>query len=349
MRDYSRDLDDALALAADLMVSVMGHVLGGKYGPDWFEKELRPRMIRGEAPGAGSRYGAFVREHGERFGPEQMDITVSAAVLLYDEKYADLTRAYGDRGADAINALREARNDAAHAAELTARERLALTAVLFGQTALAASAFGLARFDSALDGRIDDFAHRLTSGSGWVSERPAQPFERQILQCAELVEKGRASEAIRLCTELAGQNYAPAMLFLARLYCGGDVRPDYPRALKWLKRAEKAGSAEAGALRARLSEFIDRLDRAKKGDAGALFAVGRAFETGELVEKNLQKAYEYYGRAIRAGSTLAKSYVADRCEERDLDAVHLMARLGDPEARRLLGSLSGQAGKKGRK
>ncbi len=351
MRDYSRELDDALALAADLFVSVMGHMLGGEYGPDWFEKELRPRMLKGDAPGVGSRYSAFVREHGEGFGPGQMDITVSAAVLLYDEKYADLTRAYGDRGVDALNALREARNDMAHAAELTSRERLALTAVLFGQTALAASAFGLARFDRDLDERIDDFAHRLTGGDGWVSQRPAQPYDRQMLQCAELVEKGRAPDAVRLCTELAGQEYVPAMLFLARLYCGGAVRPDYPRALKWLSRAEKAGSAEAGALRARLRELMGRLERAKRGDAGALFSVGRAFETGDLVEKNQQKAYEYYGRAIRAGSALAKSYVAGRCEERDLDAVHLMARLGDPEASRLLSSLSGdrQTGKKGRK
>lgn len=348
MRDFSRELDDALALAASLFVSVMEYLLGKEYGPYWFEKELRPHMQRGDSSNTGSRYNAFIREHGENFSPDQMDITVSAAVLLYDERYVGLTRAYGDSGMDALNALREARNDAAHAADLTPRERLALAAVLFGQTVLAASAFGVAQFDHVLDERIDDFAHRLVGDGDWVPQRGEQPYSRQLLEAAELVARGRAVEAAQLCTELAEQNCTPAMLFLARMYCGGAVKPDYSLALAWLSRAEQRGDTEAGALRARLRDFMDKLERARSGDASAMFAVGRAYEAGGLVEKNQQKAYDYYGRAILAGSALAQSYVDARYAEKDLDAVHLKARLGDAGAARVLRRLYSRKRQKGK-
>ncbi len=347
MKDFSHELDNALALATDLFGSVMERLLGEKYGPRWFEEELRPRMLRGEGERTGGRYSGFVREHGENFTPDTMDITICASVLLYDEKYAGLTQAFGDNGVDALNALRKARNDAAHAAELSPRDRLALTAVLFGHTALAASAFSLADFNRALDGRIADLACRFGGEGPGASARRADPFEGQMTRAAELAAQSRLSEAIGLCTELAGQKYAPAMLFLARLYRDGTVTPDYPRALGWLRRAEKAGCVEAGPLRKALREFIRQLEKARAGDAGALFSVGRAFETGELVEKNQQKAYQYYGRAIEAGSALAQSYIDARFAEKDLDAVHLKAQLGDAEARKQL-EQAAERGRKGR-
>lgn len=334
MRDFARELDDALALAADLLGSVMAHLMEKEYGPHWFEKELRPRMLRGEGERTGGRYSAFVREHGEVFAPEDMDVTVCASVLLNDEKYMPLARAYGDRAVDALEGLRAARNDVSHASQLTWRERLALAGILFGNMALCASAFSLRRFDSALDEQLDRFAEKLTGGPGPGARD--DPYERQLVHIRTLVSQGQERKAVQLCTELAENRHVPAMLYLARMYCDGTVTPDYPRALGWLNRAAKAGSDEAAVLRVRLRELMEQLSRAKTGDAAALFSLGRAFETGDLVEKNQHKAYEYYHRAIEAGSLLAESYVQGRFEEHDMDAVYLKARLGDKEAQKLL-------------
>ena len=341
MRDFSRELNEALALGADVLCSVAEHLLRGRYGPNWFEGELRPRMVGGASrrgDRTAAKYAAFVRENGENFTPEQMDITVCASILLYDERYAPLAEAYGDRAIGAVNALRETRNDAAHAADLSPRERLGLAATVFGSTVAAASAFELAAFDKPLDCRIDEFA-RLFAPDAEEEELADDPFRRQLRQAHRLIASGDVQNALALCTELAGQDSVGAMLLLARLYRDGTVTPDYPRALYWLDRAAGEGSGQAEETRARLRAFMDELSRAQEGDASALFAVGQAYESGELIEKNQQKAYACYGRAIDAGSLLARHYVDARCAERDLDAVALKASRGDAGAAKLLKSL----------
>ena len=79
-----------------------------------------------------------------------------------------------------------------------------------------------------------------------------------------------------------GEPYATFILGAYHNYGIGGVLKSFEEALKYIKAA---------------AEF---------GHSGALFDLGKFYEIGKGVEKNLNKAYEYYSKAAELGNVRAK-------------------------------------------
>ena len=88
-----------------------------------------------------------------------------------------------------------------------------------------------------------------------------------------------------------GEPYATFILGAYHNYGIGGVLKSFEEALKYIKAA---------------AEF---------GHSGALFDLGKFYEIGKGVEKDLNKAYEYYSRAAKIGNVRAKNKIDEMQEE----------------------------------
>lgn len=66
--------------------------------------------------------------------------------------------------------------------------------------------------------------------------------------------------------------------------------------------------------------FKDNLKRAEAGDANSQFIVGHRYEIGVGTEKNMAKAFEWYGKAAQKGHPLAMLKTESRNEEADKES-----------------------------
>ena len=66
--------------------------------------------------------------------------------------------------------------------------------------------------------------------------------------------------------------------------------------------------------------FMDNLKRAEAGDANSQFIVGHRYEIGVGTEKNMAKAFEWYGKAAQKGHPLALLKTEARNEDADKES-----------------------------
>lgn len=78
----------------------------------------------------------------------------------------------------------------------------------------------------------------------------------------------------------------------------GDSRPSSSQA--WQQPQAQAPPQSAAKAP---SEFDETLEKAKSGDAAAMYRAGRMYATGQGVEKDYVEAFNWYKRAAKAGNT----------------------------------------------
>ncbi|MCC6715363.1 MAG: sel1 repeat family protein [Gammaproteobacteria bacterium] len=114
-------------------------------------------------------------------------------------------------------------------------------------------------------------------------------------------------KALEWYTKSAEGGYAKAQLNLGFMYERGEgVAKDAEQSLHWFREAATQGNPEA---LARLTE------RAGSGDPDAQFVVGSMHGTGRGVEKNVEAARKWLGKAAKAGHVKSQYNLAVLLEE----------------------------------
>lgn len=158
------------------------------------------------------------------------------------------------------------------------------------------------------------------------------------------------SQGISLLTQAAELGDGYAMVVLGRVYREGNgVERDLHEANRWLTRARDAGHESAfdaltyvqrdlGAA----GNFDALIAAAEGGHPGAMADLGRAYLTGNGVERNQRQAEKWLGQAHQAGhagaaATLGRMYLDRGDNERGIDYLNTAASRGHDGARTDLG------------
>lgn len=124
------------------------------------------------------------------------------------------------------------------------------------------------------------------------------------------------AEAIRLFTEGSKYDNAICEYYLGECYSKGKgVQPDEVTALKWYKKAADHGhiisrdivnDSKNRALLEDATPFATFEKSARSGNAQSMYIVGRYYEDGIGIERDLNKAKEWYQKAKKRGNSAAK-------------------------------------------
>jgi TPR repeat protein len=108
-------------------------------------------------------------------------------------------------------------------------------------------------------------------------------------------------EAVKWLRRSAEQGYTPAQRALGRRYASGRGVPEsFEEAEKWFRRCEKEKL---------MLEFSELMEKAKRGDADAQYWLGHSYDTGFLVERNHEKAAQWYRKSAEQGERYAQRYL----------------------------------------
>ncbi|MBT3783497.1 sel1 repeat family protein, partial [bacterium] len=103
-----------------------------------------------------------------------------------------------------------------------------------------------------------------------------------------LLNEGKAKMAIEKLTKAGGEGYVPSQLFLAKWYSGDKGgAPDPKKAFEWWNRAGDLGTK------------------------AAYFELGKAFEEGLGIEKNITTARYWYRKSLEAEDPKADHRLAE--------------------------------------
>mgnify|MGYP000561975987 CR=1 FL=1 len=110
-----------------------------------------------------------------------------------------------------------------------------------------------------------------------------------IEQAKALIMQGKIEESYALLHKTANSGDATAMLAVGNMYFEGKgVKQDYKEAIKWLKKAIRAGNANAWHLHFLLKKAI------RAGNAGAKHLLAKAYKDGLGVEQSYHRAFNLY-------------------------------------------------------
>jgi len=302
--------------------ALIQHTFQKKYGLDWFENELLPRMIscaQSNQTETDKKYGAFITNKGTNAKLTDMDVTVSANVLLFDEKYQmELTLDNSQK--QLLHELRTDKNKLmSHSGLLTDSTRFALFSRVVSDLQMAADSFELASIDDQLAIEIETLQRNLYQGSndsslgtdlGKPVEENNNPFYQQYLEGERMLDLGNMKDAFGILLELAELGYDLSIIRLAEFYIKGIGTPvDLAHAEKWLMTAVDFGNEKAASLLEKLQEMNRLQKEAQHGNSTAMVKLGVFYESGDLVDKDIHKALEYYKKAAESGSFLAKKRI----------------------------------------
>ena len=124
-------------------------------------------------------------------------------------------------------------------------------------------------------------------------------------------KNGNKEKAFALYSEAAKKEYAPAQSAVAICYeIGQGVLSDMQKSREWHIKAANNGDRYSQMCLGNLSIQEERdivkglywLEKsALAGEKGAFRCLGKLYENGEFVEKNMTKAKEYYLQAVKLG------------------------------------------------
>ena len=191
--------------------------------------------------------------------------------------------------------------------------------LLLSSAAFADYAAGLTAFNRK------DFAHAF---SEWIESAKAGDAHAQhglgmLYEMGQGVPYADPKAASEWYQKAAGQNYAPAINNLARLYADGrGVKQDVPKAIElWSKAAESGNTtarfnlglqyaAGVGVKKdmKKAAEYL--LQAAESGLPEAQFAVAGYYRDGTGVPKDMAAARQWYDRAAAAGFEPARKELA---------------------------------------
>jgi uncharacterized protein len=149
--------------------------------------------------------------------------------------------------------------------------------------------------------------------------KPGPQTEAAVLAAVNMQRNGDTEKAITMILPLAQKGDAMAQNALGVLYLGkedggANPNPNYPEALKWIRKAvaQKFPAAEGNMGNLYLSGNGVPKDAKKAirwyqlssdhGDEEGLAHLARMYQLGEGVAKNPRKAVELYQQAIKRGS-----------------------------------------------
>ena len=131
-----------------------------------------------------------------------------------------------------------------------------------------------------IDGSREDLVKKARRGDVYAQYQIGRRIANHYFTSKLLYKEDR-----KWLSRAAGKGYAPAQYLLAACYICISDQKDYSGNRRKLK--EKA--------------FEFYREAAEHGHAGALFALGRCYETGDGVAKNRKRAFGLYRRAVEEG------------------------------------------------
>ncbi|MBR4126261.1 MAG: sel1 repeat family protein [Alphaproteobacteria bacterium] len=170
-----------------------------------------------------------------------------------------------------------------------------------------------------------DIEKNMKKAETWIKaaadagDAEAQYYLARIYD-ADTQGKHPNTEIVSVLEKSAGQGHAPAQVMLGKIYQFGrrGIFKDFQKAKMWYEMAAAKGVNEAmtqlnmiyrqaGDDKAKAvmkDENVEWLELGvKQGDPEAALALGRMFETGRHVPKNIERAAELYQMAADAGLT----------------------------------------------
>ncbi len=110
-----------------------------------------------------------------------------------------------------------------------------------------------------------------------------------IFACAAAMAEGYTADSLDQAIRDAEAGNTDAMIYLGNLYYFGDYKQgftrDFAKALEWFLKA------------------------APSGDGNVLYNIARIYERGSAGERSLEKAYEWYNKALAAGNKDAQTAI----------------------------------------
>lgn len=154
--------------------------------------------------------------------------------------------------------------------------------------------------------------HRMLAGKGFI---------KSVFHVAEAYYIGDSvkqdyNEAFRLFTEGASKDNALCQYYLGECYMKGHgTKKDEDAAMKWYRKAASQGHViskkiveerKTQAILEDESPFTTFEKSARSGNAQSMYILGRYYEDGIGIEKDLRKAKEWYSKAKKRGNAAAK-------------------------------------------
>lgn len=191
--------------------------------------------------------------------------------------------------------------------------------LLLSSAALADYAAGLTAFNRK------DYAHAF---SEWIESAKAGDAHAQhglgmLYELGQGVPYADPKTAADWYQKAAGQNYAPALNNLARLYADGrGVKQDVPKAIELWSKAAESGNTTArfnlglqyaagiGVKKDMKKAAEHLLQAAESGLPEAQFAIANYYRDGTGVPKDMDAARQWYDRAAASGFEPARKELA---------------------------------------
>lgn len=179
------------------------------------------------------------------------------------------------------------------------------------------------------------FAAGEVADTNALAEQARQLFfgdgaEKDTAQAFELVQQALAAEG--------GEQNALAMYVMGRVYEAGDpVEKDTAAALEWYQKAADLGYGNAMTRIGRMYLYVAGMEdeaaafewyhKALENNATNIFYyMGCAYEAGKGVEKDLDAAMEWFGKAVEAGDRITRGYAEEK-----IAILYLNGSLGQPD------------------
>ncbi len=151
----------------------------------------------------------------------------------------------------------------------------------------------------------------------WFTRSAEQEFDSAQYKLGLCYYDGKGvnqdySTALSWFRKAAAQGHQSAMFFVGRCYALGEgVESDSLEAKRWMDNAKDLGQEELTPYQKQLNSNAVAIVRkeAEKGDAYAQYFLGLIYEEGKYLERDTEKAKEWFAKAAAQGHNKAQLHL----------------------------------------